>query len=276
MIYNKQYHQATAPSYGSAVILQPNYGPIPDHYCRECRHYRPGGVCLAKRNYWGGLTGPLHSADKCSEFHLPTPDDDFFAPMPLAVSTTDKTTTKRRAPRGPYRRKEEIWELSKRTEKRCAQCGQLKPLDEYNTLKRRSTRHPDGHAEVCKACMEENKRLARIKAVATRNAHLAAQQPAEPKPRKLSWAGKRIKEMTADEFREYKRVNTANYHARHHSYPADPTPDTRVCVKCGRTLPLTDFHKCRCGYTHTCNECMSGSLRVAAKEFHKRKNHKAK
>jgi len=34
-----------------------------------------------------------------------------------------------------------------------------------------------------------------------------------------------------------------------------PTPTTKVCKKCGRELPLEQFHKNRWGYTQVCKEC---------------------
>lgn len=35
------------------------------------------------------------------------------------------------------------------------------------------------------------------------------------------------------------------------------TPATKVCKKCGRELPLEQFHKNRWGYTQVCKECNS-------------------
>lgn len=37
-----------------------------------------------------------------------------------------------------------------------------------------------------------------------------------------------------------------------------PTPTTKVCKKCGRELPLEQFHKNRWGYTQVCKECKAG------------------
>ena len=36
------------------------------------------------------------------------------------------------------------------------------------------------------------------------------------------------------------------------------TPTTKVCKKCGRELPLEQFHKNRWGYTKVCKECKAG------------------
>ena len=36
------------------------------------------------------------------------------------------------------------------------------------------------------------------------------------------------------------------------------TPTTKVCKKCGRELPLEQFHKNRWGYTQVCKECKAG------------------
>ena len=48
---------------------------------------------------------------------------------------------------------------------------------------------------------------------------------------------------------------------REAKYPADPTPTTRICQRCGRELPLEKFRKQRGDYdrVHTCNDCIAES-----------------
>lgn len=54
-----------------------------------------------------------------------------------------------------------------------------------------------------------------------------------------------------------------------------PTPTTKVCKKCGRELPLEQFHKNRWGYTKVCKECnsrkTSDSVRKVAEARHEKK-----
>lgn len=45
------------------------------------------------------------------------------------------------------------------------------------------------------------------------------------------------------------------------------TPTTKVCKKCGRELPLEQFHKNRWGYTQVCKECKAGKTSDRVKEL---------
>ena len=53
------------------------------------------------------------------------------------------------------------------------------------------------------------------------------------------------------------------------------TPTTKVCKKCGRELPLEQFHKNRWGYTKVCKECnsrkTSDSVKKVAEARHEKK-----
>ena len=46
---------------------------------------------------------------------------------------------------------------------------------------------------------------------------------------------------------------------REAKFPADPTPTTRICQRCGRELPMEKFRKQHGDYDriHTCNECIA-------------------
>ena len=46
-----------------------------------------------------------------------------------------------------------------------------------------------------------------------------------------------------------------------------PTPTTKVCKKCGRELPLEQFHKNRWGYTQVCKECKAGKTVEPVQEY---------
>lgn len=47
---------------------------------------------------------------------------------------------------------------------------------------------------------------------------------------------------------------------REAKHPADPTPTTRICQRCGRELPLEKFRKQHGGERiHTCNDCIAES-----------------
>lgn len=46
-----------------------------------------------------------------------------------------------------------------------------------------------------------------------------------------------------------------------------PTPTTKVCKKCGRKLPLEQFHKNRWGYTQVCKECKAGKTSAPVQEY---------
>ena len=45
------------------------------------------------------------------------------------------------------------------------------------------------------------------------------------------------------------------------------TPTTKVCKKCGRELPLEQFHKNLWGYTQVCKECKVGKTSNKVKEI---------
>ena len=48
---------------------------------------------------------------------------------------------------------------------------------------------------------------------------------------------------------------------REAKYPADPTPTTRICQRCGRELPLEKFRRQHGDYdrVHTCNDCIAAA-----------------
>lgn len=103
-----------------------------NNLCKECKHYRDGGVCVSSKNR-KGYTSALDSSRNCWE-----------APDPL---DGNDSVFSQQAP-GPAK------EVTEVPTKKCKICGKVLPLSEFPF-------HPkskDGHTATCSYCHAESVR----------------------------------------------------------------------------------------------------------------------
>jgi hypothetical protein len=108
--------------------------------------------------------------------------------------------------------------------KKCSQCGEMKPLNEFGRHKARK----DGHQAACKSCRNDQERKRR--------------------------AGKHLDECAARNCREpaIQRGGLCPEHAEHERN------GTKACNECGQTKPLEDYHKLKAsrdGRKDVCKQC---------------------
>lgn len=103
-----------------------------NNLCKECKHYRDGGVCVSSKNR-KGYTSALDSSRNCWE-----------APDPL---DGNDSVLSQQAP-------EPAKEVTEVPTKKCKVCGKVLPLSEFPF-------HPkskDGHTATCSYCHAESVR----------------------------------------------------------------------------------------------------------------------
>lgn len=112
--------------------------------CKECKHYRDGGVCVSSKNR-KGYTSALDSSRNCWE--APEPDAGKSLRMNDAEIKVEKTAD-------GVKVSAEYLEPEYLPTKKCKVCGKVLPLSEFPF-------HPkskDGHTATCSYCHAESVR----------------------------------------------------------------------------------------------------------------------
>lgn len=222
--------QDNAKNPASGAMLMPNCGPMPKRTCRKCANYREGGLCAEAPR---GTTSALEPADDKRCFTPLDPSAKVDAPevndTPVLRERRLKRSERYQSKAAREKREEQA---SKQpadptpTTRICQRCGRELPLEKFRK------QHGGDRIHTCNDCIAES-RFGKRDHKPAEAPKMSAEPAVAPRPHKYA--------AEADGRRK-------------------PIPTRKVCVTCGRDLPLDAFpvsasKYSRDGHRNQCIEC---------------------